>query len=93
LTKKLNVTSLVVTHEMDSAFTLADRMCMLDKGKILKMGTKHDFELLRDGTGELKSEQERLVRQFLRGDAEGPITERQLASDYEEDLFMARKSY
>ena len=93
LTKKLNVTSLVVTHEMDSAFTLADRMCMLDKGKILKMGTKHDFEVLRDGTGELKSEQERLVRQFLRGDAEGPITERQLASDYEEDLLMAHKSY
>jgi len=93
LTKKLNVTSLVVTHEMDSAFMLADRMCMLDKGKILKMGTRHDFEVLRDRTGELKSEQERLVRQFLRGDAEGPITERQLASDYEEDLFMARKSY
>jgi len=93
LTKKLNVTSLVVTHEMDSAFTLADRMCMLDKGKILKMGTKHDFEVLRDRTGELKSEQERLVRQFLRGDVEGPITERQLASDYEEDLLMARRSY
>lgn len=92
-TKKLNVTSLVVTHEMDSAFTLADRMCMLDKGKILKMGTRHDFEVLRDRTGELKSEQERLVRQFLRGDAEGPITERKLASDYEEDLLMARKSY
>lgn len=93
LTKKLNVTSLVVTHEMDSAFTLADRMCMLDKGKILKMGTRHDFEVLRDRTGELKSEQERLVRQFLRGDVEGPITERQLSSDYEEDLLMARKSY
>ena len=93
LTRKLNVTSLVVTHEMDSAFTLADRMCMLDKGKILKMGTRHDFEVLRDRTGELKSEQERLVRQFLRGDVEGPITERQLASDYEEDLLMARKSY
>ena len=93
LTKKLNVTSLVVTHEMDSAFTLADRMCMLDKGKILKMGTKHDFEVLRDTTGELKSEQERLVRQFLRGDVEGPITERQLASDYEEDLLVARKNY
>jgi hypothetical protein len=59
----------------------------------LKTGTRHDFEVLRNKTGELKSEQERLVRQFLRGDVEGPITERQLASDYEEDLLMARKNY
>ena len=32
LSKKLGVTSVVVTHEMDSAFTIADRMAMLDKG-------------------------------------------------------------
>jgi phospholipid/cholesterol/gamma-HCH transport system ATP-binding protein len=35
LSKQLGVTSVVVTHEMDSAFTIADRMAMLDKGKIL----------------------------------------------------------
>lgn len=33
LTRKLGVTSVVVTHEMDSAFTIADRMAMLDKGR------------------------------------------------------------
>jgi phospholipid/cholesterol/gamma-HCH transport system ATP-binding protein len=48
LTKKLRVTSLVVTHEMDSAFAIADRMCMLDKGRILKMGSRQEFEDLRD---------------------------------------------
>ena len=89
LTKKLNVTSVVVTHEMDSAFTIADRMCILDKGRILKIGTRAEFEALRDSRPEeLQSEQERLIRQFLRGDAEGPITERAVTSDYEDDLLM-----
>jgi phospholipid/cholesterol/gamma-HCH transport system ATP-binding protein len=30
LSRKLGVTSVVVTHEMDSAFAVADRMAMLD---------------------------------------------------------------
>jgi phospholipid/cholesterol/gamma-HCH transport system ATP-binding protein len=91
LTKKLRVTSLVVTHEMDSAFTIADRMCILDQGRILKIGSRHEFEALRDCWPEqLESEQDKLIRQFLRGDATGPITERKMTSDYEEDLLMVR---
>src|SRR5678810_714615 len=39
LNKKLGVTSVVVTHEMDSAFRIADRMAMLDKGRMLKVET------------------------------------------------------
>jgi len=90
LTRKLHVTSVVVTHEMDSAFTIADRMCMLDKGRVLKLGTRQEFELLRSSKVEdMASEQDRLIRQFLRGDAFGPITDRKLGSDYEEDLLMA----
>ena len=89
LAGKLGVTSVVVTHEMDSAFTIADRMCMLDKGRILKVGIRKDFEVLRDcdqaGVG---SEQDRLVRQFLRGDAQGPMTERKESGDYEEDILQ-----
>ena len=87
LTKKLNVTSVVVTHDMDSAFTIADRMCMLDKGVILKVGPREEFEAMRDSDeADLASEQEKLIRQFLRGDAEGPITRRKENSDYEEDI-------
>lgn len=89
LTKKLSVTSVVVTHEMDSAFTIADRMCMLDQGKILKIGLRQEFEALRDSKPEqLQSQQDKLIRQFLRGDAQGPITNRKMTSDYEEDLLM-----
>lgn len=89
LTKKLRVTSMVVTHQMDSAFTIADRMCMLDKGRILKIGSRQEFKTLRDcNPDQLQSEQDKLIRQFLRGDAHGPITKRKMTSDYEEDLLM-----
>ncbi|MGA0173277.1 MAG: ABC transporter ATP-binding protein, partial [Phycisphaerales bacterium] len=47
LTRKLGVTSVVVTHEMDSAFTIADRMVMLDKGRVLKIGTRDEFDEIR----------------------------------------------
>ena len=30
---------IVVTHELRSAFQIADRLCMLDRGKILAVGT------------------------------------------------------
>jgi len=89
LTRKLSVTSVVVTHEMDSAFTIADRMCMLDKGVILKMGRRQEFEQLRNSRPEdLPDELSRLIRQFLRGEADGPITQRKVSSDYEEDIMM-----
>ncbi len=83
--KLLGVTSVVVTHEMDSAFTIADRMVMLDKGKVLKIGTRADFEAIRDAQGELPFA-EALIRQFLRGSPEGPLSERKQSSNYEEDL-------
>lgn len=88
-TKKLNVTSVVVTHELDSAFRIADRMCMLDKGAVLKIGPRCQFEALRDSNlDELKTEDDKIIRQFLRGDADGPITKRSLTSDYADDLLM-----
>ena len=89
LTKKLHVTSVVVTHEMDSAFRIADRMCMLDQGRILKIASRQEFEALRDCWPEqLKSEKDKLIRQCIRGDATGPSTDRKMTSDYEEDLLM-----
>ena len=89
LTKKLGVTSVVVTHEMDSAFTIADRMCMLDKGRVLRVGTREEFDLLRKKSDEESSslsDDDRLIRQFLRGDADGPLTQRRIETSYEEDL-------
>jgi phospholipid/cholesterol/gamma-HCH transport system ATP-binding protein len=89
LTRKVGVASVVVTHEMDSAFTIADRMAMLDKGRMLMVDRRERFEAIRDTPAEAVADlprDERLIRQFLRGDAEGPITERKAASNYAEDL-------
>lgn len=89
LTKKLGVTSVVVTHEMDSAFTIADRMAMLDKGRVLKVGKREEFDVIRKMTDDEANaipETEQLIRQFLRGDAKGPITRRRAVTNYEDDL-------
>jgi len=79
LSSKLGVTSVVVTHEMDSAFTIADRMAMLDKGRMIRVETRAWYDALRKSSeteAATRPEDERLIRQFLRGDAEGPITDR-----------------
>ncbi len=88
LSKKLGVTSVVVTHEMDSAFRIADRMAMLDKGRMLKVGPRTEFEAMRDGppTGDDTND---LIRQFLRGDPDGPISHRRRSEGYEEDILEA----
>lgn len=88
LSKKLGVTSVVVTHEMDSAFRIADRMAMLDCGRMLMIGKREEFEAIRDGepTGDETTD---LIRQFLKGDSQGPITQRRLSTGYEEDLLEA----
>ena len=87
LSKKLEVTSVVVTHEMDSAFRIADRMVMLDKGKVLKLGSREEFEKLRDTPADqLKTREERVISQFLRGDIRGPLTDKDGTCEYEQLL-------
>jgi phospholipid/cholesterol/gamma-HCH transport system ATP-binding protein len=76
LNNKLGVTSVVVTHEMDSAFRIADRMVLLDRGKFIVSGTPQE---MRDST-------DPLVRQFVHGLTEGPLTDRRRAGGYEVDL-------
>jgi len=43
LSKKLGITSVVVTHEMGSAFRIADRMAVLENGRILEVGTPEEI--------------------------------------------------
>jgi phospholipid/cholesterol/gamma-HCH transport system ATP-binding protein len=84
----LGVTSIVVTHEMDSAFTIAHRMAMLDKGRILKVETRDWFHALRTNPStDALSDDERLMRQFLRGEPEGPFASRREVRTLEEQLF------
>ena len=44
LSRKLQVTSLVVSHDMGSALKIADRILVLDQGRILALGTPAEIE-------------------------------------------------
>ncbi len=76
LTKKLQITSVVVTHDMASVFRIADRIVMLHQGNIVQIGTPD----------EIKNSANPIVRQFIKGDAEGPISFVQQGDDYLEQL-------
>jgi len=65
LTDQQKVTSIVVTHEMASAFRVGTRMAMLYQGKIIEDAP----------TDEFKNSKNPVVRQFLSGSTEGPILE------------------
>ncbi len=87
LSKKLHVTSIVVTHEMDSAFRIADRMVMLDSGRVLCVGTRQQFDDIRQADArDLKSRDEQLIRQFVNGDGTGPLTDSHGTTLYEKIL-------
>lgn len=59
LRRKLGVTSVVVTHDIRSAFTIADRIIMLDQGRIVAQGTPDEIQ----GSGNA------WVQQFITGQA------------------------
>lgn len=87
LSEKLHVTSVVVTHEMDSAFRIADRMIMLNQGRILRAGARADFEKLRSAKPDsLTSIDDQLINQFLNGAPDGPLTTATGLSEYQQVL-------
>ena len=63
LSEKSKVTSVIVTHEMDSAFRIGTRMAMLYQGKIIEEAEPERF----------KQSKNPVVAQFLSGSTEGPI--------------------
>jgi phospholipid/cholesterol/gamma-HCH transport system ATP-binding protein len=65
LSERTNTTSIIVTHEMDSAFRIATRMAMLFQGRIIEDGVPEKF----------KTSDNPVVRQFVTGGISGPITE------------------
>ena len=48
LQKALNVTSVVVTHDMKSAFMLSDRVAMVYGGRVISQGTVEEFQNCKD---------------------------------------------
>ena len=65
LRDRLRVTSVLVTHDMRSAYKVADRIAMLYNGTIVEVGTPDH----------IRNSSSRVVQQFIRGEAMGPIQE------------------
>ena len=63
--KQLKVLSIVVTHDMTSAYKVGDRIAMLYDGRIIAAGTPE----------EIKHSSDPVVQQFITGSAHGPITD------------------
>jgi len=76
LSKKLSITSIVVTHDMNSVFRIADRVAMLYKGRIVEIGTAN----------QIKNSENELVKQFITGQPDGPVSFVQTGDDYLESL-------
>ncbi len=72
LSKKLGITSVVVTHEMKSAFRIADRVAVLHQGKVAALGNPSDIE----------NSDNPYVRQFINGEIDGPISFQETRETY-----------
>ena len=62
---KLKVTSIVVTHDMNSAYKVADSIAMFYRGRVIAEGTPE----------EIRNSKHPVVKQFIYGEATGPITD------------------
>ena len=61
--KRMGVTSVVVTHDIPSAYKIGDRIAMLHQGRIVFEGSPD----------ETRGTQDPMVRQFIEGSSRGPI--------------------
>ena len=63
LKNELGVTQIVVTHDMNSAYYIADRITFLYKGQVLYVGSPDD----------IKNSDNPIIQQFITGKTEGPM--------------------
>ncbi|MDD3145955.1 MAG: ABC transporter ATP-binding protein [Candidatus Riflebacteria bacterium] len=64
LKERLGVTSIVVTHDLKSAYRVCDRIALHFGGQIVEIGTRE----------EIINSPNPVVQQFIRGEAQGPMT-------------------
>jgi phospholipid/cholesterol/gamma-HCH transport system ATP-binding protein len=63
MNQQLSVTSVTITHDMRSAYKIADKIAMLYQGEILEVGTPD----------QIRESPNPVVQQFINGSAVGPI--------------------
>lgn len=77
MNEALGITSIIVSHDVPEVMSIADHVYLLSGGKIIGQGSP----------AELQHNPDPKVRQFLDGDADGPVPFRYPASAIEQDLF------
>lgn len=70
LKKELKISSIVVTHDMNSAYKIADRIIMLYQGKVIFEG---NVEKLKKTVANPKTTDDKMLKQFVDGSSNGPI--------------------
>ncbi len=73
---KMGLTNIVITHDIQSAFRIADWIVLLDRGRVVAQGTVE----------EVQKSQDPLVHQFITGSVQGPIEVRSSQAGYYSDL-------
>ena len=76
LNDALGLTSIIVSHDVDETFAIADRVFILGNGRLLAQGTPQ----------ELRASDDPLVHQFVRGEPDGPVRFHYPAPDLREDF-------
>lgn len=65
LNDRLKTTTVTITHDMESAYRISDRIAMIHRGKIIASAPPAEFRNLDDPR----------VQQFIHGQAEGPLSD------------------
>jgi phospholipid/cholesterol/gamma-HCH transport system ATP-binding protein len=86
LTRKLDMTAVVVTHDMTSAFRIGTKMIVLGAGK--RAGT-----VIAAGTpAEIQNHPDPEVQQFIKGEPDGPVPLKLAPEDYIDRLLGQERS-
>ena len=78
LSLKLNITSVVVSHDIESCFRIADKIIILYFGQIVAQGS----------VDEIRNSSDPRVKQFIKGEPEGPIPFARTKKEYIDELLM-----
>jgi len=78
LNQALNITSVVVSHDIESCFRIADNIIILFYGDIIAQGTAQ----------EIKNSDDLRVKQFINGEPEGPIPFTRTDKNYLDEILF-----
>ena len=80
LNSAANITSVLVSHDVEESLSIADHVCILSGGKVILQGSAE----------EVRSSEDEQVVQFLNGLADGPVPFHYPAKDYQTELLESR---